>query len=412
MLLWGGMIIVFLFINLVPLTPTVSAEQSPRATIVTGTTFTQLDFYLDGVPTLDSDWGSINVSFYGSANIQYLNLESMGIWSIQNIPVLSLEGDGIEQTQSFWFPLNVPTGTQVTTITYGYALTPTVLSIPPVEDKSAPVSDDEYVVYNGGEDVVLHTIPPAAAPVVGAAVADPKQHKKKNVPNQDAGENECAPTAVSNSMQFLNDEHKLGMDPSELTIEKMKVATKWKVPPRTKACYIWHDDTRPEGHRNAWWEDKDAYMKAKKLPITTKRVMPNDISKIADEIDACQDIEAELNGHTVTVVGIADLGGGKYSVTVKHDKKQGPAGNGGLTTETGIWDSNTGKWSGALTGYGLNYFVVECPEKPVGGIFIPVDKFGLLAPYIALASTILVATATTAIYVKRVKRTERRKEKQ
>jgi len=38
-----------------------------------------------------------------------------------------------------------------------------------------------------------------------------------------------------------------------------------------------------------------------------------------------------------------------------------------------------------------------------GGIVVPVDKFALLAPYIALASTILVATVATAIYVKRVK---------
>jgi hypothetical protein len=45
----------------------------------------------------------------------------------------------------------------------------------------------------------------------------------------------------------------------------------------------------------------------------------------------------------------------------------------------------------------------------VGGIIIPVDKFGLLAPYIVLASTILAATVASTIYVKRVKR---RKEKQ
>ena len=45
----------------------------------------------------------------------------------------------------------------------------------------------------------------------------------------------------------------------------------------------------------------------------------------------------------------------------------------------------------------------------VGGIVVPVDKFGLLAPYIGFASTILVATVATATYVKRVKR---RKEKQ
>jgi len=44
----------------------------------------------------------------------------------------------------------------------------------------------------------------------------------------------------------------------------------------------------------------------------------------------------------------------------------------------------------------------------VGGVVIPVDKFGLLAPYIGLASTIIVATVATSIYVKHVKR---RKEK-
>lgn len=42
----------------------------------------------------------------------------------------------------------------------------------------------------------------------------------------------------------------------------------------------------------------------------------------------------------------------------------------------------------------------------VGGVGVPVDKFALLAPYVGLASTILVATAVTAIYVKRVKRRE------
>lgn len=39
----------------------------------------------------------------------------------------------------------------------------------------------------------------------------------------------------------------------------------------------------------------------------------------------------------------------------------------------------------------------------VGGFCIPVDRFGLLAPYICFASTIAVATVAAAIYVKRVK---------
>jgi hypothetical protein len=54
------------------------------------------------------------------------------------------------------------------------------------------------------------------------------------------------------------------------------------------------------------------------------------------------------------------------------------------------------------------YFVLEVTYL-VGGIVVPVDKFGLLAPYIGLASTILVATVATAVYIKHVKR---KKEKQ
>ena len=52
---------------------------------------------------------------------------------------------------------------------------------------------------------------------------------------------------------------------------------------------------------------------------------------------------------------------------------------------------------------------VKVTSPAVGGIWVPVDKLGLLAPYIGLASTIVVATVATAIYAKRVKR---RKKKQ
>lgn len=52
---------------------------------------------------------------------------------------------------------------------------------------------------------------------------------------------------------------------------------------------------------------------------------------------------------------------------------------------------------------------IQLLSGPVGGFAIPVDKFGLLAPYIGLASTILAATVASTVYVKRVKR---RKEKQ
>lgn len=42
-----------------------------------------------------------------------------------------------------------------------------------------------------------------------------------------------------------------------------------------------------------------------------------------------------------------------------------------------------------------------CIDPLVGGIRVPVDKLGLLAPYIGLASIAIVGTVATAVYVKR-----------
>ena len=44
------------------------------------------------------------------------------------------------------------------------------------------------------------------------------------------------------------------------------------------------------------------------------------------------------------------------------------------------------------------YFTVQ--TQPVGGIYIPVNKLELLAPYIVLATTIILATVATALFVK------------
>ncbi len=50
------------------------------------------------------------------------------------------------------------------------------------------------------------------------------------------------------------------------------------------------------------------------------------------------------------------------------------------------------------------------PRAPsVGGFFVSIDKFGLMAPYIGLASTTMIGAVATVVYVRRVKR---RKEKQ
>lgn len=360
----GTMITLLLFITFFSVTPTVAVpsqtlgdyvEKSPVD--VTGIAFYQVNFNLDDVTTPNSSWGVLQLNFTGSTRIQYLNLITNDSWSIQNLPLLSVEGAETEQSQRFWFPLGVQNGNDVSLIDYGYQISEQILDTAPILDLSAPVHDDDYMIFNGGRDVTMNTTWPEATVVVGGTVIDTILHVKSEVPNQEAGINECAPTAISNSLLYLNDQHNLGIDPSELTIGKMKTASNWDA----GGCWIWHNEARPAGEKNAFWEDKKAYIEDKGWSITTKRILPADISQVIAEIDACEDIEAEIGGHTVCVVGMADLGSGKYSVTIQHDKSQSTAG--GLVTETGIWNSNTNTWSGALAGWGLNYFIVESPSE-------------------------------------------------
>jgi pimeloyl-ACP methyl ester carboxylesterase len=64
---------------------------------------------------------------------------------------------------------------------------------------------------------------------------------------------------------------------------------------------------------------------------------------------------------------------------------------------------NVPNWA-SLNQYIIVQFNDYGPSPSVGGIWVPVDKLALLVPYVALVSTILVATAATAIYVKRRKK--------
>jgi hypothetical protein len=52
--------------------------------------------------------------------------------------------------------------------------------------------------------------------------------------------------------------------------------------------------------------------------------------------------------------------------------------------------------------YAFKYAVIEyiLPSQAVGGYWIPVNKFSLLAPYLALAATIILAASISVAYIK------------
>jgi len=43
-------------------------------------------------------------------------------------------------------------------------------------------------------------------------------------------------------------------------------------------------------------------------------------------------------------------------------------------------------------------------QATMGGVVVPLNKFGELAPYICLAATIIASTAESVVYVRCVKR--------
>jgi hypothetical protein len=52
--------------------------------------------------------------------------------------------------------------------------------------------------------------------------------------------------------------------------------------------------------------------------------------------------------------------------------------------------------------YQFRYAIIEytLPSQAVGGFWIPIDKLGLLAPYLALVSTIILAVSISVAYIK------------
>jgi len=238
----------------------------------------------------------------------------------------------------------------------------------PAETGTALVFDQEVVLSSGIAGQEIPAIQPAK-PLVGGAAVSAKKHAHSNFPNQECGKDECIPAAVSNSLKFLNKKHNMGLNDNDLSTAKMKDATNWG----TKKIggvivgtggWIDHNNARPAGERNAWWEDKKAYMEKNNIPVTTRKI--TDLSKLAAEIDAGQDVELMGDWHCAAIVGITDLGGGKYKIDVAHDKQQGVT-PGGLTTEPITYDPVTKKFKGSpgwFDGSSFRYAIVECPKLP------------------------------------------------
>ncbi len=181
----------------------------------------QVDFNFDGTQYQDTEWGAVQFTYTGQTEIMYFNLAINDSWQVQNAPILSAEGVGVEQTITLYFDLGSTRGDDVSLVDYGYQFTPFIFDYPPTTDTTAVVEPQDIVLYSGTGGKLPE--PEPAKKHVGGKAKTPVKHSldPNKFPNQPAGPNECTPTAISNSLNFLNNDRKLGIDPNEITIEKM-----------------------------------------------------------------------------------------------------------------------------------------------------------------------------------------------
>jgi hypothetical protein len=197
--------------------------------------------------------------------------------------------------------------------------------------------------------------PLQGGPALAAAAAKPR------FPNQDVGKNECGPGAVSNSLMYLNAVFNLGLNPADITIDKMKTATGFN----------------PRGIPLDWEVIKDKYMKDNHLPIQT--VTTQSFADAMAALNNMLDVEIETTGHVAAVVGITDLGDGKFTLDVAHDTQQGMAG--GTKIETVMYSMNTGRLTGTtfFNSVPLRKFVIESPiPEPPTLILFGLGILGLI----------------------------------
>lgn len=303
----------------------------------------QLDLSLDGVRHPFSDWGLAEVTFIGQSDVQYLNLNLDGVWAAQNVPLLSQQGSGVVQTVTLGVPLG-QYGTMKTEASLGWSLTTNTVPAAPPADTNAPVGSRSTIQFSGFAGSPLYYEPPE--PLVGGLVVS-NDMALPAFPNLEQGVNECAPTAVLNSLLYLDQGFGLNLPTNRLTIGEMKVATGWGV---TGAPVVWWDDV-------VWVDRKREYMARHNLPIVTEETRQP--SLVQSALRNHYDVEICVDGHAAAVVGVAVQTNGNWTLLLQDDLIQGAPG--GLRRYPVTYDPSTGK----ITGSGWNTrfieFVIERP---------------------------------------------------
>jgi hypothetical protein len=242
-------------------------------------------------------------------------------------------------------------GVPVVTLPYGFTFTPTPLLTPPPIQVQETVKRKSVHVGTGMDGYEL--IKPAASVLVGGSASSIALTKLPYL-GFDQGLNECAPAAVSDSLDYLNRVWSLNISPSIITAESLKGPMGFNP---DRGCPF-----------PSWVIGKNDYLRSRNIPIDT--IVSTDPDQAMQAIRDCCAVELVMEGHAAAVTGMIDLGGGRYSIYLSDDFDQTRPGDYGIYPV--LLDEASGVLNGTIwarrvaAGYPLPRFlafVIECPQR-------------------------------------------------
>lgn len=314
----------------------------------------QTSWTLGETVTNDTEYGYAELHYTGSSSLQFFNMVLNGEWVVRNEPIVSENGFGIAHDVFMPFNLGISRGTVISSANYGFDVTTSPIAAPAFGTSAGAVGAYFAEIGTGSvEESLSGAIPGLVGPALADGAATTVTYSHKDFPNQEQTKYGCAPAAISNSLKWLNNTYGMGMANANISIPAIETATH----KTDKGVYI-NDGT----DHKAFWKYKDDYIKGLGYNVTTTTT--TSIVDIVKAMKDGKDVEIEMKGHTVAIVSISDLGGGKYKLQVAHDLKQGVAG--GTVVEKIDYNSATGKFGGQTwaEGRGWNYAVIESVPEP------------------------------------------------
>lgn len=304
----------------------------------------------DGNEFLNTEWGLVEVQYLGTPAVQYLNVATESNWSIQNLPLFNYEGVGRLHTVVFHIPYTTPRTGPVRFVPFGYTITPGREESPPSLTNTAFACDKWLTVYSGFRGETIGPVPIPHTTIKDFFIVKSAGHT--GFPNQPCGRNECAPTALSNSLKWLKEKSGWDIPDADIGIGALKGITGWD----ETGCPGGIDDPA------AWWKKKDDHAKANGWPIQTKTSRNlDDVMKAVE--DGC-DVEVRIPGHAAAIVGIGKQEDGTYDVDIADDGGQRNNPDDCRITRVKVnGETRAMTGGGWFDGRTIDYFVIECFKK-------------------------------------------------